>query len=88
LDKIRFSVTWEKMRKNFLSRQTLRKGFHDWFDGLKTLKFIHFLSADPFPRRDPQRALPALLEWAGFEPPRDFHGQLALLRDLQIGEAF
>jgi hypothetical protein len=88
LDEIRFCVIWEKMRKNFRSRQALRKGFHDWFDGLKTLKLIHFLSAGPFPRSDPGQALPPLLEWAGFEPPQDLHGHLALLRSLQIGEAF
>lgn len=86
LEGIHFCSTWEKIRKNFRSRQTLRKGFHDWFDALKTLKLIHFLSANPFSRDDPERTLPSMLSWAGLDPRSDLTGQLALLRNLQIGE--
>ena len=88
LEGIHFCPTWEKIRKNFHSLRTLRKGFHDWFDALKTLKLIHFLSADFFPREDPEQALPPLLSWAGLDPRIDLAGQLALLRNLQIGETF
>lgn len=88
LEGIHFCPTWEKIRKNFHSPRTLRKGFHDWFDALKTLKLIHFLSADLLPRDDPERALPPMLSWAGLSPRSDLTGQLALLRNLQIGTAF
>jgi glycosyltransferase involved in cell wall biosynthesis len=88
LKEIHFSATWAKIQKNFPSLPTLRKGFHDWFDGLKTLRLIHFLSAGSFPRDDPERALPPLLSWAGLQSQPDLTGQLALLRNLQIGEDF
>jgi len=88
LDGIHFIKVWEKLKKNFRDRSTLMSGFHGWFDGLKTMKFIHYLSAGPFPRREPEIVMPELLQWAGLEPAEGIDQQLALLREIQIGEAY
>jgi hypothetical protein len=88
LTKIKFNTYWTKLRKNFTSGPVLGKGFHDWFDGLKTMKLIHHLSAGPFPRQEPGQAVPGLFRWAALEPVEGLDGQLSLLRERQIGEAY
>jgi hypothetical protein len=85
---IKFNIYWMKLRNNFTSRPLLRKGFHAWFDGLKTMKLIHHLSAGPFPRQEPEQAVPGLFRWAALEPVEGLEGQLSLLRERQIGEAY
>jgi hypothetical protein len=78
----------EKLQRNFRSSQSLLKGFHDWFDGLKTMKLIHHLSAGPYPRKDPESVMAEFLEWAGLQPVEGIGPQLALLRKIQIGEDY
>ena len=87
LTKIKFPLTWEKLKKNFRAPALLLKGFHHWFDGLKTLKLIHHLSAGPYPRTGPEFVIPEFLRWAGWEPLKGIENQLALLRTLQIDES-
>jgi len=86
LIQIKFITYWNKLRNNFKSPPALMKGFHEWFDGLKTMKLIHHLSAGPFPRKEPEQAVPDLLKWAGLEPASGMNDQLELLRKVQIGE--
>lgn len=81
-----FPGVWEKLRRNHGKEEALRSAFHDWFDGLKTMKLIHHLSALPFPRCEPEEALPPLLAWAGVETVRGIARQLVLLRRIQNGE--
>ena len=88
LNSIRFPVIWEKLKKNFKSRSKLRAGFHEWFDGLKTMKLIHHLSAHAFPRSEPEKVGPALLQWAGLSPLKGIDEHLTLLRQIQIGEDY
>jgi len=84
----KFVDLWEKLRRNFRTPQNLSKGFHEWFDGLKTMKLIHHLSAGPYPRQDPEAALVTLLPWAGLELVEGIGPQLELLRRIQIGEKY
>jgi len=84
----RFEVVWEKLQRNFRDSRNLLKGFHDWFDGLKTMKLIHYLSAGPHPREDPERIVSGLLRWAGLEAVEGLDSQLELLRKVQIGEEY
>ncbi|NWF55349.1 MAG: hypothetical protein HXY45_11220 [Syntrophaceae bacterium] len=86
IKKYKFQYIWEKLRRNFRSCQNLLKGFHDWFDGLKTLKLIHHLSDGPYPRQEPERVMPDLLRWAGLEPLEGVQSQLELLRKVQNPE--
>ena len=88
LDRIGFIPVWDKLRRNFRDPSTLMSGFQVWFDGLKTMKLIHHLSAGIFPRSEPESAVPGVLEWAGLEPIRGIDRQLTLLREIQIGEAY
>lgn len=88
LDSIGFEAVWERLRKNHRSHASLATAFNGWFDGLKTMKLVHHLSADPLPRCEPDEVLPELLEWAGAEPVSDLSRQLALLRKMQLVEDF
>jgi hypothetical protein len=83
LEKAGFPATWEKLRKNHRSADSIHAAFHGWFDGLKTMKLIHHLSAGPFPRCEAAEALPPLLEEAGVAGASGIPEQLALLRDMQ-----
>jgi hypothetical protein len=49
------------------------------------MKLIHHLSAHPFPRCEPEEALPSLLAWAGVDTVDSIAGELALLRRIQNG---
>lgn len=49
LDRHEFATIWERIRGANCRHEYLTRQFHDWFDGFKTLKLIHELSADAFP---------------------------------------
>jgi hypothetical protein len=85
LEMANFPATWAKLRKNNRSADTVHAAFHGWFDGLKTMKLIHHLSAGPFPRCGADEALPPLLEWGGLANVGGIAGRLALLREIQNG---
>ena len=84
----RFEIIWEKLQRNFPAPFNLRKGFHAWFDGLKTMKLIHHLSAGPYPRKGPESIMAEFLRWAGLDPVEGSGPQLELLRKVQIGEFY
>jgi len=88
LEAIKFVDNWQKLRKNFRSPSLLRNGFHQWFDGLKTLKLIHHLSSGPFPRGEPKQVLPDFFTWARLDAAEGIENQLFLLRQIQIGEDY
>ena len=85
LDLNRFEEIWEKLRRNNPGRAALLKAFHGWFDGLKTMKLIHHLSAGPFPRCEPDSALAELFVRAGLVLVSGIEERLEVLRDLQNG---
>ncbi len=87
LDQIGFPDVWEKLRRASRGAAGLATAFHGWFDGLKTMKLIHHLSAGPYPRSRPDAAVPGLLQWAGLECPAGVEKQLALLRSVQIARS-
>ena len=86
LEGISFAGIWERLRRHHPRPDALSSAFHGWFDALRTMKLIHHLSADPFPRCEPEEALPPLLLRAGLPAddgaPRAW---LKLLRREQIG---
>jgi len=45
----RFPEKWDVMRKNCADPDHLRRQFHVWFDGLKTLKLVHHLDRSLYP---------------------------------------
>jgi hypothetical protein len=86
LDLNRFEEIWGKLRRNNPGHEALLRAFHGWFDGLKTMKLIHHLSAGPFPRCAPESALADLFAWGGLAPVSGIEEQLEALRCLQNGE--
>jgi hypothetical protein len=85
LDRNRFEEIWGKLRRNNPGPEALLKAFHGWFDGLKTMKLIHHLSAGPFPRCEPEDAMTELFAWGGLAPVNRMEHMLTALRDLQNG---
>ena len=81
----RFTDVWDKLRRNHPERNRLLAAFHGWFDGLKTMKLVHYLSAGPFPRCEPDEALSELFAWRRLEPVSGVEARLAVLRGIQNG---
>jgi hypothetical protein len=78
-----FAGVWERLRHNHREAASLIAAFHGWFDGLKTMKLIHHLSAGPYARCDPTETISPLLEQAGAARVAGVPEQLALLREIQ-----
>jgi hypothetical protein len=85
---IRFPEVWERLSRTCPDSARLSAAFHVWFDGLKTMKLIHYLSSVAFPRSEPEDAVSGLFRWAGLESPAHMEEQLVLLRKIQIGGEF
>jgi hypothetical protein len=83
LEEVRFPAAWSGLRRNHRTPERLHRGFHDWFDGLKTMKLIHHLSAREFPRCGPEEAIPELLKMSGAGPAKGPDAQLELLREME-----
>ena len=78
-----FSQAWARLRRNHPNPAALLNAFHGWFDALATMKFIHHLSAGPYPRCEPLEAAPQLMKLSGLEPEGDIPGMLEQLRGVQ-----
>lgn len=81
----RFLASWERLSKGKRVREPFLAAFHEWFDGLRTMKLIHHLSAGGFPRCRFDEAVPELLAMAGAERVCDPRVGLELLRRIQNG---
>jgi len=46
----RFASVWPKLQKNSRDNEMLLRRFHEWLDAFQTLKLIHFLSDNVYPR--------------------------------------
>jgi hypothetical protein len=58
-------ATWPRLQQNHAGRKQRLRAFHAWFDGLKTLRLIHALCDDGYPRSACTKILKAYL------PPHD-----------------
>jgi hypothetical protein len=52
-----FQEIWPRIQRNHSDPDMLRRQFHVWFDGLKTMKLVHYLTENGFPRREMFSAL-------------------------------
>jgi hypothetical protein len=82
LDLSRFATAWPVIRQNCPDEDHLRRQFHIWFDGLKTLRLIHHLSRLAFPPVPMFEGLKGLLDRMGEAPPA-----IAAIRDEVPGPA-
>ena len=46
----KFATVWPKLQENSRDEEMLLRRFHEWFDAFQTLKLIHFLSDNFYPR--------------------------------------
>jgi hypothetical protein len=83
LEALHFPAVWTGLCRNNPSPQQRLPSFHVWFDGLKTMKLIHHLSAHGLPRCEPEESLPSLLRIAGAGPAEGVGAQLGLLRQME-----
>ena len=52
-----------EIRANCANRESFRKRFFQWFDGLRALKFIHHATRHAYPRQPLEQACLTLLDW-------------------------
>ncbi len=64
-----FPDAWERIRRNSSSENYLRRQFHIWFDGFRTLKLIRFLTGEDFPPVPVLKAVRQLMEKMGIPGP-------------------
>jgi len=88
LETIDFADRWAGLQRNHRRQESFLAAFHTWFDGLRTIRFIHRLGAGPWPPGPADQALPELLLRAGLDAAKDVGSQLALLRRHQVGPDF
>lgn len=65
----RFTIDWPLIRRNCSDAEHLRRQFHVWFDGLKTLRLVHHLSRSAFPPVSISEGLKDLLDRMGQSIP-------------------
>jgi hypothetical protein len=75
-----FARTWAQLQRNHRSKEAFSRAFHGWFDALRTLRFIHFLSAH-FPRCTPAESIPILFQEADIPLRKEEAAWLKMLRD-------
>lgn len=61
LEQERFQHVWELLRHHHPDPARRVRQFHVWFDGLRTIQFLHRLRASGFPDVPAREALPAIL---------------------------
>jgi hypothetical protein len=83
LEQAGWSAVWPRLCGNHAAGKSRVQAFHSWFDGLKTLRLIHALSAADFPRQSADKALPELLAWCGLPCPEGTTARLELVRGYQ-----
>ncbi|MFZ4439803.1 MAG: hypothetical protein ACOYOS_15365, partial [Syntrophales bacterium] len=69
LELSRFATDWPVIRRNCPDAEHLRRQFHVWFDGLKTLRLVHHLSRSAFPPLPMFEGLKGLLDRMGQSIP-------------------
>ncbi len=83
LEQAGFGESWDGLKTHNQDETRLLTAFHGWFDAFRTMRLIHLLSEHDYPRVSPEKAVPPLLEQAGYECPGGISEQLELLRKMQ-----
>jgi hypothetical protein len=61
LEEQRFDVVWPRLQRNHPDPEARRRAFHGWFDGFKTIKFLHHLRDHGYPMQEMFGAFRTLL---------------------------
>ncbi len=83
LEQSGFRGSWDNLQKNNRDSAKLLTSFHGWFDAFRTMRLIHELCDQGYPRITPEGAIAPLLERTGHVAPASISEQLEMLRDLQ-----
>lgn len=83
LEQAGFRNSWDNLKKNNSDATKLKAAFHGWFDAFRTMRLIHYLSDEVYPRIPPEAAVAALIKRAGLDSRNTVEGQLEQLRSLQ-----
>ncbi|QEM70031.1 hypothetical protein FO488_18965 [Geobacter sp. FeAm09] len=78
-----FGAAWDNLLRHNPGEGRLMTAFHGWFDAFRTMRLLHHLSDNGWPRVPPEEAVGPLLERAGSEGAPDVGGLLERLRGLQ-----
>ncbi|MCD6527210.1 MAG: glycosyltransferase family 2 protein [Desulfuromonas sp.] len=80
LDQEQFQVIWERLRKTHQQAARRQRAFDEWFDALKTMRCIHYLSAHAYPMAGAEQHVPPLLQQINVDSGDSPEEWLALLR--------
>ena len=83
LEQAGFCASWNNLKRQNCDAAKLSIAFHCWFDAFRTMRLIHELSDNVYPRIAPEGAIAPLLGHAGLHSPESISGQLELLRRIQ-----
>ncbi len=78
-----FADAWDNLKRNSRDGERLTTSFHGWFDAFRTMRLMHHLTDNGFPRLPAEEAVPPLLKRAGHDSPTDLAGLLECIRTAQ-----
>ena len=81
LEQLNFALAWSQLQRNHSSRVQFIRGFHGWFDGLRTRQLLTSLTGDD--TSSPLQKVNGLFKWGGLPTQHQEQDQLALLEQLQ-----
>jgi len=84
LEQAGFVGAWDGMKKNNPDAKRMLTAFHSWFDAFRTMRLMHHLTDNGYPRIQPEEAVPPLLKRAGQNGPVTVAGMLERLRIMQV----
>jgi len=67
-----FAAAWQRIQNHSASHDQLRRQFHCWFDGFRTLKLIHHLRENSHPEQEMFASLATLFDMAGWDEGNRF----------------
>ncbi|MEA3464747.1 MAG: hypothetical protein U9R29_01800 [Thermodesulfobacteriota bacterium] len=86
LQQEQFVAVWERLCRTHSQYARRQHAFHEWFDGLKTMRCIHHLSEHVYPMADAKQHVPPLLRYAELECGDAPEQWLATLRKCDLEE--
>lgn len=85
LEKQKWRQVWMALQATHKTNAARLDAFHGWFDGFKSLRFIHLLCEKAFMRGEPERLLPGYFARENVTPPPRLSGMLRMMRKADNG---
>ncbi|MBW2186440.1 MAG: hypothetical protein JRG71_08590 [Deltaproteobacteria bacterium] len=80
LQQEKFAATWQRISASHKDVTRRQRAFHEWFDGLKTMRLIHYLSDQVYPVGEATEHVPPLLRQLSIDSGTTAEHWLATLR--------